>query len=250
MTPTRTTLGAAAFAFALAGGGLAGAALGTPTLSNAQDASTSSTTAADDASPGGRFGHRGQSLEVAAEALGMTAEELRAELADGKSIAQVAEAEGVDLQTVIDALVADGTTRLEAAIAALPDRVTEMVNRTGWGEDGPGGHHGPRGHGGFRIHGLEAAADAIGITPDELRTALQDGSTIAEVAEANDVDVDAVIEALVADATAKLDEAVANGRISAERAETMKAALTERITAHVNGEDPGPPVDGDLDDVD
>lgn len=247
MTPTRKTLGAAAFALALAGGGVAGAMLGTPTLSNAQDASTSSTTAADDAAPGGRFGHRGDSLALAAEALGMTAEELRAELAEGKSIAQVAEAEGVDLQTVIDALVADGTTRLEEAIAALPDRVTEMVNRTGWGERGPRGHDGPRGHRGFRIHGLVGAAYAIGISAEELRTALQDGSTIAEVAEANDVDVDAVIDALVADATAKFDEAVANGRISAERAETMKAALTERITAHVNGEHPGPPADGDLD---
>jgi len=162
MTPTRRTLGAAAFALALAGGGVAGALLGTPTLSNAQDATTDSATSSDDPRPGGRFGHRGESLAVAAEALGMTAEELRAELADGKSIAQVAEAEGVDLQTVIDALVADGTTRLEEAIAALPDRVTEMVNRTGWGEHGPGGpggHDGPRGLGGFRRHGFEAAAD-------------------------------------------------------------------------------------------
>jgi hypothetical protein len=45
-----------------------------------------------------------------------------------------------------------------------------------------------------------------------------------------------VIDALVADATARLDEAVADGRLDADRAEEIKADLVERITAKVNGE--------------
>ena len=52
-------------------------------------------------------------------------------------------------------------------------------------------HHGRRGC------GLDAAAEAIGIEVGELRAALDDGSTIADVAEANGVDNDSVIEALL-----------------------------------------------------
>ncbi len=148
MPSKRTLLGAAAFSAALAGGGVAGALLGTPSLSGAQDDSSTETTteapAADAARPlrPGPFGHRGERLSVAAEALGMTQEELLTELRAGKSIAQVAEEKGVDVQTVVDALVAEGTQKLEAAIAALPERVSELVQREGL-PDRPH-RHGPR----------------------------------------------------------------------------------------------------------
>jgi hypothetical protein len=244
MTPNRKLLGAAAFTLALTGGGVAGALLGSPSLSNAQDGTTSTTalsSAADssvDNGLGGPREHRGERLAVAAKALGISEADLRTALQGGKSIADVAKDQGVDLQTVIDALVADGTARLQALEASLPARVTEMVNRTGWGDHGPGGDH--RGH---RLMGLQAAADAIGISAADLRTALADGSSVADVAKAHNVDVQKVIDALVADATKHIDEAVANGRIDAARATEMKANLVERITARVNGADPGPPAD-------
>jgi uncharacterized protein YidB (DUF937 family) len=229
MTPNRKLLGAAAFSLALAGGGVAGAVLGTPTLSGAQDETDETTSTAD--MP--RFEHRGDGLAAAAEALGISEDDLRAALADGQSIAQVAEEQGVDVQTVVDALVADATARLDELEASLPERMADLVNRTDWGEHRAG-------HPFARMLGLETAADAIGISTDDLRTALQDGSTIAEVAAANDVEVQTVIDALVAEATTHIDEAVADGRLDADRAETMKANLEERITARVNGEDVGP----------
>jgi hypothetical protein len=242
MPTNRKLLGAAAFSLALAGGGVAGALLGTPTLSGAQDGTEDTT--ADDPTAGdelraGRFEHRGEGLEAAAEAIGITEDELRAALEDGQSIAQVAEAEGVDVQTVIDALVANGTERLEEAIAELPDRMADLVHREGLPDRGrPGGFH-------HRGPGLDAAADALGITEDELRTALQDGQSIAEVAAANDIDVQTVIDALVADATAHIDEEVAEGDLTEEEAATRKANLVERITAMVNGERPERPGDAD-----
>lgn len=243
MTPNRKLLGAAAFTIALTGGGVAGALLGSPSLSNAQDGTTSTTalsSASDSAADhfGGPRDHRGEGLAVAAKALGISEADLRTALEGGKSIAEVAKDQGVDLQTVIDALVADGTARLDEAKANLPDRITELVNRTGWGDHRPGGDH--RGH---RLMGLEAAADAIGISAADLRTALEGGSSVADVAKAHNVDVQKVIDALVADATKHIDEAVASGRIDAARATEMKANLVERITARVNGADPGPGVD-------
>ncbi len=239
MPTNRKLLGAAAFSLALAGGGAAGALLGTPHLSGAQDGTedTAETTdaGAETARPG--FQHRGERLAAAAEAIGISEDELRAALRDGRSIAQVAEANDVDVPTVVDALVADAPERLEEAIANLPDHMTEVVDREGLPDRGPGGPGGPRGPGGrpgFRP-GLDAAADALGITEDELRGALQDGSSIADVAEANDVDVQSVIDALVADATAHIDEQLAEGDLTEEEAAQRKAGLEERITARVNG---------------
>jgi uncharacterized protein YidB (DUF937 family) len=240
----RKLLGAAAFSLALAGGGVAGAVFGTPSLSGAQDGSGDTTTQPADASPGPRdpMGHRGEVLATAAEALGMSEDDLRSALEDGQSIAQVAEAQGVDVQTVIDALVAQATERLDEIEANLPDRMTELVNNAGLGDHRPGGHGGPGGPGGPGHPGLragfEAAAETIGISAEDLRSALRDGSTIAEVAAANDVDVQAVIDAMVADANEHLDQAVADGRLDQERADNIKAGLVERITAVVNGERP------------
>ena len=242
MSSNRKIIGAAAFSLALAGGAAAGALLGTPNLSGAQDGSDETPTEETTAPDGFRRHDRGEGLATAAEVLGMTEEELRSELQDGASIAQVAEAQGVDVQTVIDALVADATERLEEIEAALPERMTDLVNRTGWDERGPGrpGNH----HPGINRHlALDTAAEALGLTVDELRTELEGGATLAEVAEANDVDVQTLIDALVAQATERLDEAVDDGRLEADEAEEIKAALAERITARVNGEAPDRPGD-------
>jgi hypothetical protein len=167
-------LGAAAFTASLAGGGIAGAVFGSPTLGFAQESTTTTvapdTTAPDTTDPappsdgtdenrpergrGPCGGHVGANLDAAAEALGVTAAELRDALQDGKSIADVAGEKGVDVQTVIDALVADATAKIDEKVAAgdldadraaelkenLADRITEMVNHEGRlrGPGGPG----------------------------------------------------------------------------------------------------------------
>lgn len=237
MNKNRKILGAAAFSLALAGGGVAGAMLGTPSLSIAQSSSSTQTAtdpanaATSDARDGlGPLGHRGEGLAAAAKALGMSEADLRTALANGKSIAEVAADKNVDVQTVIDALVADAKARLAEIEAALPDRMTELVNRKGWGD------HGPRP---VIKEGLDKAAAVIGISTDQLTTELKAGKTIADVAAEHNVDLQKVIDALVADATAKIDQAVTDGKIDSARAAEMKSHLVERITALVNGEGPG-----------
>jgi hypothetical protein len=110
--------------------------------------------------------------------------------------------------------------------------------------DGRGPCHGPG-----RGRHLEAAAEAIGIEVDALREALQSDQTIAQVAEANGVEPQAVVDALVADVSARIDQKVADGDLTQGEADEKKAELPERITALVNGERPerpegdGPPPD-------
>jgi urease gamma subunit len=222
-------LAAGAIAGSIALGAGAGALLFTPTVSLAQDGTTTTTAAENDA---GSVRHhrfaRGMSLEVAAEAIGISADDLRSELEDGKTIAEVAEAHDVDVQDVIDALVADGKERLAEAEEALPERIKELVN-----SDLPIGRGGPR-HGGLIHAGLDTVSTAIGISESELRDELQDDKTIADVAKAHDVDPQKVIDAVVAEATKRIDAAVADDEITEERAASLKENLVDHATRLVN----------------
>jgi hypothetical protein len=105
-----------------------------------------------------------------------------------------------------------------------------------------GGGHGP----GERMgRGLDTAAGIIGIDEDALREALVGGQTLAEVAEANGVSRQDLIDGLVAEAVAHLDEEVAEGDLTQERADEIEGTLVERITAMVDGELPaGGPMGG------
>jgi hypothetical protein len=98
---------------------------------------------------------------------------------------------------------------------------------------GGAGGHGQGGHG-HRGQGLEAAAEALGMDQAELRDQLRDGSTLAEIAQAQGVDVQVVIDALVAEAKAHLDEKVAEGDLTQEEADERLAEIAERITDRVN----------------
>ena len=69
---------------------------------------------------------------------------------------------------------------------------------------------------------------------DELRTALEGGQTIAEVAAEKGVDVQTVIDAMVAGMKTHLDEEVASGEHTQEEADEKLAEATERITDSVN----------------
>ena len=104
-----------------------------------------------------------------------------------------------------------------------------------------GEERGPCRGGPGRGRHLEAAATAIGIEEDALREALQNDQTIAQVAQANGVDPQAVVDALVADVSARIDQKVADGELTQAEADEKKAELPERMTALVNGEKPERP---------
>jgi hypothetical protein len=147
----------------------------------------------------------------AAEQLGVEASELDAALTKA-------------LQNQVDAAVADGRLTEEQG-EELKERIAAGdVPLVGLG---PGG--GPGGHG-HHVLDLSAAADFLGLTESEVRTALhEDGQTLAEVAEAEGKSVDGLVAALVSAARERLDQAVEDGRLTeAQRTERL-AELEERI---------------------
>lgn len=243
--PSRKVFGAAAMTAALAAGGIVGATVGYPSISGAQDSTTSTTVPATgstttDKADGHGFGGRGfgggMDLDVAAKALGVTADELRTSLQAGKSLADVAKAEGVDKQKVIDALVAADETRLDEAKAALPERIAGIVDGTitGGGPGGMGGHGGRGGPGGGGGRHHTAAAKVLGLTEDALRTELQAGKSLTDVAKAKGVDKAKVVDALVAEAKTRLAEAVKSGKLTQAEADTRSADLADHIAQEVD----------------
>lgn len=119
-------------------------------------------------------------------------------------------------------LVSSGTITDEQA-EAVADTLAEHLPRLG--------HRAARG-----LMALDEAADFLGITGRELVEALADGSTLAEIAEANDIDPEDLIDHLVGVAEDRLDEAVADGRITEEEKAELLAAATQHITDLVSGE--------------
>jgi hypothetical protein len=138
------------------------------------------------------------------------------------------------VQDALDDLVAGGTLTQQQADAVEDALRDARPERPGpWGRGGPWGP-GPGPFHGIARFGLDTAAEAIGIEPEALREALAEGQTVAEVAAANGVDAQVVIDALVAEVESQLDELVADGVIEeAERAEHV-AEATERINEMVN----------------
>ncbi|MGA0076279.1 MAG: hypothetical protein ACO3I6_05660 [Ilumatobacteraceae bacterium] len=85
---------------------------------------------------------------------------------------------------------------------------------------------------------LDAVSGLLGITSDELKTELRSGKSLAEIATEKGVDTQKVIDAIVAEMTEKVNEKVAEGKITQDQADTMLANAVERVTAMVNGEHP------------
>jgi len=212
-------------------------------------------------------GGASESLEAAAGAIGIPTSELLSSLRDGRTIAEVAEANDVPVSGVVSASVAAEQDRLDALVtdgrltqeqadalsADLEERVTDLVNGDlapfpllgpgfGPGEIGWPGHVrlpgliGDLGPWGLVDGPIEVAADTIGIDASALLARLAEGSTIAEVAQAHDVSVAEVVDAIVASMRARLDAAVENGWMTQDEADEISEDLQERVTDLVNGE--------------
>ncbi|MCC7364797.1 MAG: hypothetical protein IT303_10535 [Dehalococcoidia bacterium] len=129
----------------------------------------------------------------------------------------------------LDEAVASGQltqAQADAAFARISEKLPELMDAT------PGDRPHPVLN---LLRGMpQIAADTIGISLQELVQALRSGETVAEVATANGAEPQAVIDALVADSDAKIDQAVANGKLTEEQGENAKARAAEAIEKFVN----------------
>ena len=139
---------------------------------------------------------------------------------------QAAPERGERISEALQVLVDDGTlteAQRDAVVETLqnarPDR-GEFRERLG--------QRGPRGAG--------EIAEILGLEGSEMREALRNGSSIAELAEAQGIDSADIVDAIVARAEDRLDTAVENGRIDDVQAAEMLTRTAERAEDLVNGE--------------
>ena len=76
---------------------------------------------------------------------------------------------------------------------------------------------------------LKVAADAIGVSVDDLKAGLKDGTSIAAQAEAKGVSRQEVDDALTKAMTTRIDQAVTDGKITQEQADKAKARLDKAV---------------------
>jgi hypothetical protein len=81
---------------------------------------------------------------------------------------------------------------------------------------------------------FEVAARAIGTSASDVRIDFANGHSIAEIATAHGVPVESVVAAVVADAAAKLDRAVADGTTTRFAADRFTARLPQWATRLVD----------------
>ncbi|RIK39043.1 MAG: hypothetical protein DCC58_15855 [Chloroflexi bacterium] len=160
-------------------------------------------------------------LDRLAGKLGITTEELNTAI----------EAAGNE---TVDAALANGEITEDQA-AALKERIA----------DGNAFRFGGFGHGKWRHFGgpglgLETIATTLGMTTDELRAELKAGTALTDIITAQGSTVEQVVDALVAEAEARLAEKVAAGDITQAQADALLAELPARLTDAIENGCVGP----------
>ena len=169
----------------------------------------------------GRKGNRGvltgeEKAAVVADALGISVEDVMAAYEDGVRMSELAEATGVDVEVVVNALydasvekvnqmVADGEMTQERADEILAKMELRQLAATIIDKDVL----------------KQAAADTLGISVEEMAAAKEAG-TLQEIAEEAGVSREDIKAAVEAARNEMIDQAEANGDITAEQAEQLR----------------------------
>src|SRR4029450_4713917 len=129
---------------------------------------------------------------------------------------------GVSPSKLSDALKKAIGDRIDAAVASgrlskeQGDALKQRINSNQF----PlfGGLHG-RGFGhGLFLGKLDGAGDYLGLTEEQLRSQLESGKSLAQIAQAQGKSASGLVDALVNAAREKLDDAVAAGRLTRSQA--------------------------------
>ena len=195
---------------------------------------------------GPQHGPRGQLLQAVSNLLGMTPDQLRAELQGGRSLAQIAAERGIDEATLMQTISASVRARLDEAVAAgrlTPEqadaRFARLQQRLGQWITAPQPAAGtPRERGQrFRAprraagvpsflglrgqEALDALATRLGLSGDQLGAELRGGRSLADVAAARGIDQATLLNSITDVARERLAAAVAAGRLTQQQADAL-----------------------------
>jgi len=142
------------------------------------------------------------------------------------------------IEQALEGLVEDGTLTEEQVgrVADELDDSSAVGHRWGWGW-GDHDRHGWDGRGADIERGWEAAAQALGMTTQELEDALApEGTSLADVAEQRGVPSQEVVDALVAAAEERIAARVTEGDLSQEQADELRAELPKWVASAIDND--------------
>ncbi len=169
---------------------------------------------------------------IVLEATGLAAPQLRESLMDGATLAELITANGSDPAQTSAELASQISEQIQAEsasrIAGLEDRITEAlehshVDKRRWRRSRPV----PRLPFGGEMTSI--VLEATGLDARELRSALMEGSSIAQLIEANEGDVAQVVDALTTQATDEINTA------TSARLERVEGVVSEAMERDFSG---------------
>jgi len=190
-------------------------------------------------------------LNAISSETGLAPREVIQQVMQGSTLADVIATHGGDTQVIIDAVITPVTERLDNAVAnggLTQDRADEILaNVQAAIERALNGELNLRERGQFdfgsgqaRRQGervlADAVSDATGLTGREILVQLREGTTLAELVDTSGGDIDAVMAAASATLNERIDQALANGRITAEQADNLRANIDSGLTELMNGD--------------
>jgi lambda repressor-like predicted transcriptional regulator len=180
-------------------------------------------------------------LKAAAVYIGVTVAELREQLRNGKSLAQVATANGKSVDGLKAAILAAAKARLDRRVALgnlKPERAAKALERLESGLDRIVNRAGPLVRKPAQRLLLRASvritAAYTGLTVPQVREQLRAGKSLAQVAEGAGKSVEGLKQRMLDRAKAVIDRRVAAGRLTAERGQRIYEALAARIDRLLN----------------
>jgi|SRR5581483_11039941 len=183
----------------------------------------------------GRGAGRGAILSAVTRYLGLSRQQLRADLAGGQTLAEITTAQGKSVSGLEQAVEAAVKARLDQAVAAgkitsqreqqilgkLPGRLDRLVSVS---------HPGALIQRGLLRRGLiRVSAAYLGLTPAQVRADLRNGQTLAQIATAQGKTTAGLEQAITDAVKTRLDNAVAAGRITAQREQQILTRLGNRL---------------------
>ena len=172
--------------------------------------------------------------------LGISASELRSDLASGQTLAQIAAANGQPVSGLEQAILTAAQSRLDEAVAT--GKLTSQAEQSLLGRlDSRLGQLLNAAHPGALVRRalrraafVRLSASYLGVTPPQLRSDLRAGSSLAQVATDNGKTVAGLEQAVGSAVSNRLDQAVAAGQLSSQREQAMLLRVQARLSTLVN----------------
>jgi hypothetical protein len=185
-------------------------------------------------------------ISAVSTTLNLSPLEIASQLQAGKSVADIAKAQNVDLQKVKDALTGAVKTQLDAVVKAgkatqpqadkvgqtLNIWVDELLNASTASIPSNVSHKDLES---YATPILNATASALNLTPEQLKSEVQAGKSLADIAKAQNVDLQKVKDAALNSGKTQLDAAVKAGKVTQSQADKLYQTATLWIDELVNG---------------